>query len=149
MIKADYLNPLLFCHFETILIFKKEVKLHAKKTPIYKKPHRQSRMESIFTKNGYDATTVDDIIAASKTSKGTFYHYFKGKDALLSSLSNLFDSKYEELAGVIDPNLPSYDKLMFFKSRIILYDRDECRYPFVGITLLLAAGHQRQKIAAR
>jgi len=39
MIKADYLNPLLFCHFETILIFKKEVKLHAKKTPIYKKPH--------------------------------------------------------------------------------------------------------------
>ena len=47
---------------------------------------------NLFYKNGYDATTVDDIIAASKTSKGTFYHYFKGKDALLSSLSNLFDS---------------------------------------------------------
>lgn len=70
MIKADYLNPLLFCHFETILIFKKEVKLHAKKTPIYKKPHRQSRMESILQKR-IRCTTVDDIIAASKTSKGT------------------------------------------------------------------------------
>ena len=73
---------------------------------------------NLFYKNGYDATTVDDIIAASKTSKGTFYHYFKGKDALLSSLSNLFDSKYEELAGVIDPNLPSYDKLMFLNQEL-------------------------------
>lgn len=73
---------------------------------------------NLFYKNGYDATTVDDIIAASKTSKGTFYHYFKGKDALLSSLSNLFDSKYEELAGVIDPTLPSYDKLMFLNQEL-------------------------------
>ena len=42
---------------------------------------RQSRMESILQKR-IRCTTVDDIIAASKTSKGTFYHYFKGKDAL-------------------------------------------------------------------
>ena len=68
---------------------------------------------NLFYKNGYDHTTVEDIIAASKTSKGTFYHYFKGKEALLNSLSYLFDEKYEELAAVIDPNLSSYDKLLF------------------------------------
>ena len=50
---------------------------------------------NLFYKNGYDATTVDDIIAASKTSKGTFYHNLKGKDALLIYLSNLFYYKYE------------------------------------------------------
>lgn len=32
---------------------------------------------NLFFKNGYEDTTVEDIIAASKTSKGTFYHYFK------------------------------------------------------------------------
>ena len=50
---------------------------------------------NLFYKNGYDNTTVEEIINASKTSKGTFYHYFKGKEALLNTLSNLFDQKYE------------------------------------------------------
>ena len=36
---------------------------------------------NLFYKNGYDNTTVEEIINASKTSKGTFYHYFKGKEA--------------------------------------------------------------------
>ena len=73
---------------------------------------------NLFYKNGYDHTTVEDIIAASKTSKGTFYHYFKGKEALLNSLSYLFDEKYEELAAVIDPNLSSYDKLLFLNHEL-------------------------------
>ena len=73
---------------------------------------------NLFYKNGYDHTTVEDIIAASKTSKGTFYHYFKGKEALLNSLSYLFDEKYEELAAVIDPNLSAYDKLLFLNHEL-------------------------------
>ena len=44
-----------------------------------------------------DAYEVEDIIFESETSKGSFYHYFDGKDALLSSLSVLFDERYEEL----------------------------------------------------
>lgn len=73
---------------------------------------------NLFYKNGYESTTVDEIIAASKTSKGTFYHYFKGKEALLNTLSYLFDEKYEELAGIVDPNLPAYDKLLFFNHEL-------------------------------
>ena len=73
---------------------------------------------TLFYKNGYDGTTVKEIIAASKTSKGTFYHYFKGKEALLNSLSYLFDEKYEELAGVIDPKLSAYDKLLFLNHEL-------------------------------
>ena len=45
----------------------------------------------LFYKKGYDNTTVDEIIERSHTSKCAFYHYFKGKDSLLSSLSYLFD----------------------------------------------------------
>lgn len=73
---------------------------------------------NLFYKHGYEQTTVDEIIAASKTSKGTFYHYFKGKEALLNTLSYLFDEKYEELAGVVDPNLSAYDKLLFFNHEL-------------------------------
>ena len=67
---------------------------------------------NLFYKRGYEQTTVEDIINASRTSKGTFYHYFKGKESLLNSLSYLFDEKYEELSASIDPDMSAYDKLL-------------------------------------
>ena len=73
---------------------------------------------NLFYKNGYDSTTVEDIITASKTSKGTFYHYFKGKEALLNSLSDLFDQKYEELYTVVAPDMSAYDKLLFLNHEL-------------------------------
>ncbi len=73
---------------------------------------------NLFYKNGYDNTTVEEIITASKTSKGTFYHYFKGKEALLNSLSELFDQKYEELYTVVDPDTTAYDKLLFLNHEL-------------------------------
>ncbi len=73
---------------------------------------------NLFYKKGYEATTVEDIISASKTSKGTFYHYFKGKEALLNSLSDLFDSKYRELSETIDTGLSAYEKLLFLNHEL-------------------------------
>ena len=59
----------------------------------------------LFYQQGYDNTTIDEIVSASGTSKGSFYHYFDGKDSLLSSLSYLFDEKYEELMETMDNSL--------------------------------------------
>ena len=73
---------------------------------------------NLFYKKGYDKTTVEDIIALSKTSKGTFYHYFKGKEALLNSISDLFDSKYEDLQSKIDPDLSAYDTLLYLNREL-------------------------------
>ncbi len=73
---------------------------------------------NLFYKNGYEHTTIEDIITASKTSKGSFYHYFKGKEALLNSLSYLFDEKYEELYSTIDPGLSCYDRLLFLNHEL-------------------------------
>lgn len=56
----------------------------------------------LFYENGYENTTIEDIVERSETSKGTFYHHFNGKDALLSTLSYLFDDKYESLESGID-----------------------------------------------
>lgn len=72
----------------------------------------------LFYEQGYDNTTVDDIVEESETSKGSFYHYFEGKDALLSSLSFLFDEKYEELMPTIDPKMHSIDKLLYLNREL-------------------------------
>ncbi|GGG10744.1 FAD-dependent oxidoreductase [Paenibacillus abyssi] len=40
----------------------------------------------LFHERGYEQVSVDDIIAATGTSKGTFYHYFSSKDELLAEL---------------------------------------------------------------
>ena len=72
----------------------------------------------LFYRQGYDDTTVEEIIAASGSSRGSFYHYFEGKDALLSSLSYLFDRKYEELSSTLDPNMDRFDQLMYLNREL-------------------------------
>lgn len=72
----------------------------------------------LFYRYGYDDTTVDEIIRESGTSRGSFYHYFEGKDALLSSLSYLFDEKYEELMETRDPGMTSFDLLMYLNREL-------------------------------
>ena len=72
----------------------------------------------LFYEQGYENTTVDDIVELSGTSKGSFYHYFEGKDALLSSLSILFDEKYEELTPKMDPEMNRFDKLMYLNREL-------------------------------
>lgn len=120
---------------------------------------------NLFYKNGYEQTTVEEIIAASKTSKGTFYHYFKGKEALLNSLSYLFDEKYEELVPLIDDSMSCRDKLLYlnhelfdmiehsvdikllaslYSSQLITKDKkslsDKKRFYFQWITEIIEAG---------
>ena len=66
----------------------------------------------IFYEQGYEETTIEDIVEESHTSKGSFYHYFDGKDALLGSLSMVFDEKYEELRETMDPEQKAMDALL-------------------------------------
>ncbi len=66
----------------------------------------------LFYQKGYNDTTVDEIIEKSNTSKGSFYYYFKTKDELLGSLSDVLDDYYEELDQTMDPDMNSLDKLL-------------------------------------
>jgi AcrR family transcriptional regulator len=40
----------------------------------------------VFAEKGYHGTTVDDVVAASATSKGAFYHYFSSKQDIFLTL---------------------------------------------------------------
>ena len=72
----------------------------------------------LFYDNGYENTTIEDIIFESGTSKGSFYHYFESKDALLGSLAYLFDEKYEELEIEIDFESDSIENLLFLNRKL-------------------------------
>ena len=67
----------------------------------------------LFYEKGYNGTTVDDIIDLSGTSKGSFYYYFNTKDELLNTLSMILDDNYEILKEKMDPDMNSYDKLLY------------------------------------
>ncbi len=74
----------------------------------------------LFYQQGYDDTTIEEIVEESGTSRGSFYHYFEGKDALLSSLSYLFDDKYAELEKEMDPSLDPIEKLKYLNQELFL-----------------------------
>lgn len=90
----------------------------SKKTQNITKSKIVSAAWKLFYEQGYDATTVDDIILESGTSKGSFYHYFEGKDALLGSLAYLFDEKYEQLADEIRSDTNSIEALAFLNREL-------------------------------
>ena len=72
----------------------------------------------LFYDQGYEDTTVEEIIERSQTSKGSFYHYFDGKDALLGTLAYVFDEKYEELRETMSPDLDAMEKLVYLNHEL-------------------------------
>lgn len=126
---------------------------------------------NLFHEKGYDETTIDDIILESGTSKGSFYHYYSSKDELLSSLSELFDSKYEEVMQSLDQSINSYDKLLLlcyavhdmiekeipigllsslYSSQVVTkgdkHLQDQNRYYYQVVTQLVTEGQDRGQI---
>ena len=72
----------------------------------------------LFYEQGYEDTTVEDIVFESEPSKGSFYHYFEGKDALLGTLAYVFDEKYEQLMEIMDPELDAMEKLIYLNHEL-------------------------------
>ena len=72
----------------------------------------------LFYEQGYEGTTVEDIVFESGTSKGSFYLYFDGKDALMGTLAYVFDEKYEELIPALDPNMGALETLAYINHEL-------------------------------
>lgn len=89
-------------------------KKHVKKT----KSRIVSAAWKLFYDQGYEDTTIEEIIAESGTSKGSFYHYFEGKDALLGSLSYMFDEKYTELEEELTEEMSACEILLFLNREL-------------------------------
>jgi protoporphyrinogen oxidase/AcrR family transcriptional regulator len=60
-----------------------------------KRDHVIEAALNMFIARGYENVSVDDIIAATNTSKGTFYHYFQSKEDILAQVGELQTSVIE------------------------------------------------------
>ena len=67
----------------------------------------------LFFANGYDNTTINDIIREAGVSKGTFYHYFTSKESLLEALAVRLarDSIAQLRPSLDDPELDAVGRL--------------------------------------
>ncbi len=79
--------------------------------PTLMERRRQGAVEEIvrtaidlFTRNGFEATTVDEIAAAAGCSRRTFYRYFGSKEDVMF---HDFPAAFEELRRVLDDRLES------------------------------------------
>ena len=62
----------------------------------------------LFQQRGYDATSMNDVAAALKLSKGGLYHHFQSKDEILFEIMNHAMEITEErvlapVRGIADP----------------------------------------------
>lgn len=96
----------------------------AKKNQRKTKSRIVSAAWKLFYEQGYEDTTIEEIIEVSGTSKGSFYHYFEGKDALLGSLAYMMDEKYEELEPGIAEDADSYEALLYLNHELMIMIED-------------------------
>ena len=70
--------------------------------------------EQLFIKNGYEQTTVSDIVKKAKVAQGTFYYYFKTKEEILDLITdryiNINVEGFEKIANEKGPD--ALDKII-------------------------------------
>lgn len=56
--------------------------------------------QALFLAKGYERTTINDVIAATRLSKGAFYHHFRAKEDLLEAIASRYGR--QSLAHAMD-----------------------------------------------
>jgi AcrR family transcriptional regulator len=106
----------------------------------------------LFQQRGYDATSMNDVAAALKLSKGGLYHHFQSKDEILYEIMNHAMEITEErvlnpVRGIADPE-ERLRALIRLHIEVVLSPRDR------EITVMLHENHPlppalRKRINAR
>ena len=67
----------------------------------------------LFMKNGYESTSIQDIMNIAKISKGAMYHYFTSKEDILDAVLNyIIDMDIKRLEPILnDDSISSLKKL--------------------------------------
>ena len=99
--------------------------------PVMDKGIRENIIDTsweLFHEKGFGETTINDIIAKAGISKGTFYYYFRSKDNLLDTLSEILDREYERLAAEEPEGLDSFGKLMWANYEVHSFIQENIDY---------------------
>ena len=94
-----------------------------------KKQEILNTAEELFCRKGYENTSVQDIIDSLNTSKGSFYHHFVSKEALLEEICS---RRAEQISASVlreFEKIPSpLYKLDFLLSGMIPFRDDKLRF---------------------
>ena len=93
----------------------------------------------LFQQRGYDATSMNDVAAALKLSKGGLYHHFQSKDEILFEIMNHAMEITQErvlnpVRGIADPE-ERLRRLIRLHIEVVLSPRDR------EITVILRENH--------
>lgn len=67
----------------------------------------------LFIRNGYEQTSIDEIIAKAHIAKGTYYYYFPSKEATLEAVIDLMiDEEVKKAKEILEASLPVSQKLV-------------------------------------
>ena len=72
-----------------------------------------------FATKGYAQTSVDQIAAAARVTKGAVYHHFAGKEALFRAVFVEVEAEARARAvGAGDPNSPPIEQILAQLERV-------------------------------
>lgn len=76
---------------------------------------------TLFAEQGYEATSVQQIVDAAGVTKGAMYHHFSSKDDLLAaSYRQLLDMQYEHLVDFAGRDVPVRERLRLISEDLVL-----------------------------
>lgn len=92
----------------------------------------------LFREKGFEQTTVDDITEQADVARGTFFNYFRRKEAVLAFLSETRLQAIEENAeAVMAEARPAREKLMdLYSTAAAAYEEDRELSRYVLIELM-------------
>ncbi|WP_044482318.1 TetR/AcrR family transcriptional regulator [Paenibacillus antibioticophila] len=76
----------------------------------------------LFAQKGYKATSIEDIIAATGTSKGNLYYHFKSKEGLFLYLLDEWDREWEEKWEARESQFKTSSEKLFGLAEVLVHD---------------------------
>lgn len=104
----------------------------------------------LFTQHGYAGTSLDEVVAAARVTKGALYHHFSSKLALFESVFlDVQDATSKEVAQAIGTSRDPWERAQIGLEKFL----EVCRRPqFRRICMQegpVALGHERWQEAER
>ena len=85
--------------------------------------------EARFCRFGYEETSIQDILDDLHTSKGSFYHHFTSKEALLEAICRYrAESNSLEILGAVSPDTAPIDALNLLVSGLIPFSGEKLSF---------------------
>jgi AcrR family transcriptional regulator len=91
--------------------------IRIKKKPEERRREIVSASRDLFLRKGYENTTMQDVMATLLIAKGTVYHYFKSKEALLEAV---VDDMVSEYLAVVEKSLNNFRGTALDTMRVLI-----------------------------